>query len=126
MPGQEDSKRNSPRLSRQTNQAALTPPADAAHARGRSADETAFLPGYVFADRYRIITLLGRGGMGEVWRVDDLVLQTSVALKLLHSTRREARDRILREVRLARQITHPAVCRVFDVGEAEGLIFYSM
>ena len=64
--------------------------------------------------------------MGDVWRADDLVLGTAVALKLIDSTGFEARERILNEVRLARQITHPAVCRVFDVGEAAGWTFFSM
>jgi len=64
--------------------------------------------------------------MGEVWRAEDLVLGATVALKLVYSTSRDARERLLREVRLARQITHPAVCRVFDVGEADGQVFYSM
>ena len=83
--------------------------------------------GEVFARRYRMIARLGRGGMGEVWRADDLVLQTPVALKLIDARSPQARDRILNEVRLARQITHPAVCRVFDVGEGEGgVAFYSM
>lgn len=73
-----------------------------------------------------MVTQLGRGGMGDVWRADDLVLETPVALKLIHSTSAEARAAILNEVRLARRITHPAICRVFDVGEAEDEIFYSM
>ena len=64
--------------------------------------------------------------MGEVWRADDLILDTPVALKVIFSTDREGRARILNEVRLARQITHPAVCRVFDVGESAGEIFYTM
>ncbi len=85
-----------------------------------------FLPGYVFADRYRMVERIGQGGMGEVWRADDLVLKTPVALKLIHAASRDGRERILNEVRLARQITHPAVCRVFDVGESEGEVFYSM
>jgi eukaryotic-like serine/threonine-protein kinase len=85
-----------------------------------------FLPGYVFADRYRMVDRIGQGGMGEVWRADDLVLKTPVALKLIHAASRDGRERILNEVRLARQITHPAVCRVFDVGESEGEVFYSM
>src|SRR4051794_7986751 len=46
-------------------------------------DASAFVPGYVFAGRYRMITPIGQGGMGEVWRADDLVLQTPVALKLI-------------------------------------------
>ena len=93
---------------------------------GRESTTTHFTPGEVFAGRYRMISRIGRGGMGDVWRADDLVLQTAVALKMIHSAVSEGRDRILTEVRLARQITHPAVCRVFDIGEAEGVIFYSM
>jgi tetratricopeptide (TPR) repeat protein len=93
---------------------------------GPDVSDDAFAPGDVLAGRYRMIARIGRGGMGDVWRADDLVLQTPVALKLIHSTAPEGRARILNEVRLARQITHPAVCRVFDVGEAAGGIFYSM
>ena len=111
--------------------AALTPPAATGSTGsggrgGRTGAAGRFVPGYVFAGRYRMITRLGHGGMGEVWRADDLVLQTPIALKLIYSTSHEGRERVLKEVRLARQITHSAVCRVFDVGEAEGEIFYSM
>jgi tetratricopeptide (TPR) repeat protein len=73
-----------------------------------------------------MIAPLGAGGTGEVWRADDLVLRTPVALKLIPFTTPELRRRLLSEVRLARQITHSAVCRVFDAGEAEGHVFYSM
>ena len=85
-----------------------------------------FAAGHVFANRYRMITRIGRGGMGEVWRADDLVLDTPVALKLIQFADADARVRVLNEVRLARRITHPAVCRVFDFGEADGQAFYSM
>src|SRR3954453_15693226 len=85
-----------------------------------------YAAGELFAGRYRMIARVGRGGMGDVWRADDLVLQTTVALKFVHSTAPAARQRLLNEVRLARQITHPSVCRVFDVAEAGGGIFYSM
>ncbi len=85
-----------------------------------------FNSGDVFAGRYRMVSRLGRGGMGDVWRADDLVLETPVALKLIRSTGSAARAQILNEVRLARQITHPAVCRVFDVGEDSGIVFFSM
>src|SRR5688572_2906745 len=91
-----------------------------------AATEALFTPGEMFAGRYRMITRIGRGGMGDVWHADDLVLETPVALKLINSTNPQARARLLNEVRLARQITHPAVCRVFDVGEAGGGVFYSM
>jgi tetratricopeptide (TPR) repeat protein len=73
-----------------------------------------------------MITRIGGDGRGDVWRADDLVLETPVALKLIYSDGPDARSQILDEVRLARQITHPAICRVFDVGEAEGAVFYSM
>jgi eukaryotic-like serine/threonine-protein kinase len=85
-----------------------------------------FAPGEVFANRYRMVERIGSGGMGDVWRADDLVLDTPVALKVIQSAAPEARERIVREVRLARQITHPSVCRVFDVGESGGVIFFSM
>ena len=109
--------------------AALTPAPDQGQAAANRAEppsSTAFIPGTVFAGRYRMITRIGRGGMGEVWQADDLVLETSVALKLVRSASQEARDRLLKEVRLARSITHPAVCRVYDIGEADGQVFYSM
>src|SRR4051794_17537436 len=48
-------------------------------------------PGALFAGRYRMVTCLGRGGMGEVWRADDLVVGTPVALKLIDSTSAEGR-----------------------------------
>ncbi len=85
-----------------------------------------FAPGEVFAGRYRMVERIGSGGMGDVWRADDLVLETEVALKVIPSAGPAARERIFTEVRLARQITHPGVCRVFDVGEAQGVIFFSM
>lgn len=108
--------------------AALTPqsstpvPAPPSH----SEASERFVPGVVFAGRYRMVARLGQGGMGEVWHADDLVLGAPVAIKLLHSTSADQRERLLREVRLARQITHPGVCRVYDVGEADGVVFYSM
>ncbi len=94
---------------------------------GSDASEATFSAGDEFAGRYRMIARIGRGGMGDVWRADDLVLSTPVALKLLYSSEPSSRSRLLNEVRVARQITHPAVCRVFDVGEAPGgIVFYSM
>lgn len=88
-----------------------------------------FTPGQVIGGRYRLVAMLGRGGMGEVFRADDLKLGTPVALKFLPE--RVARDprrleRLLEEVRLARQVSHANVCRVFDVGEEDGQHFVSM
>jgi len=91
-----------------------------------SDEEGEFSAGDMFGSRYRMIARVGRGGMGDVWRADDLTLGTEVALKLMRSTSPSARLRILQEVRLARQVTHSAVCRVFDVGETGDTIFLSM
>ncbi len=82
--------------------------------------------GDVLAGRYRMVARIGRGGMGDVWRADDLVVKTPVALKLIHAVGADGRRPIIHEVRLARQITHPAVCRVFDVGDDQGQVFLSM
>ncbi len=88
-----------------------------------------FEPGTRLGTRYRTVALLGRGGMGEVYRADDLELGQSVALKFLpeavsRSTAELARFRS--EVRVARQIAHPNVCRVYDIGEIDGHVFLSM
>ena len=79
--------------------------------------------------RYRIIGLLGRGGMGEVYRADDLKLGQAVALKFLPKPVSDdpgLLDRFHAEVRLARQVSHPNVCRVYDIAEVEGRHFLSM
>ncbi|HEV3332235.1 MAG TPA: serine/threonine-protein kinase [Bryobacteraceae bacterium] len=94
-----------------------------------SVDEGRFLPGTVLAGRYRIAGLLGRGGMGEVYRATDLTLGQAVALKFLpESLARDERSlaRFYNEVRIARQVTHPNVCRVYDIGQVEGQHYISM
>jgi serine/threonine-protein kinase len=94
-----------------------------------SVDEGRFLPGAVVAGRYRIAGLLGRGGMGEVYRATDLTLGQAVALKFLpEAASRDDRAlaRFYNEVRVARQVTHPNVCRVYDIGEVDGLHYISM
>ncbi|MGA2148940.1 MAG: serine/threonine-protein kinase [Bryobacteraceae bacterium] len=88
-----------------------------------------FAPGALLAGRYRIVALLGKGGMGEVYRADDLQLDQPVALKLLPeslSRNGEAIARFRNEVRTARQVSHPNVCRVYDLTEIEGLYVLSM
>ena len=88
-----------------------------------------FLPGTILGDRFRIVALLGRGGMGEVFRADDLKLGQAVALKFLPpevAREQERLDRLYNEVRTARQIAHPNVCRVYDVGEVNGEHFIAM
>ena len=95
-----------------------------------SSEESRFTAGTVLANRYRIIGPLGKGGMGEVYRADDLTLGQPVALKFL--TEQLAGDPVrlagfLTEVRIARQISHANVCRVYDIEEAEdGQRFISM
>jgi len=91
--------------------------------------EGRFLPGRLLAGRYRIIALLGRGGMGEVYRADDLTLGQPVALKFLpeDASRDETLlERFRNEVRLSRRVSHPNVCRVYDVGEVDGHTFFTM
>ena len=88
--------------------------------------EGRFLPGRLIAGRYRIIALLGKGGMGEVYRADDLTLGQTVAMKFLpeEATRDEGLlERFRNEVRTARKVSHPNVCRVYDVGESDGRLF---
>ncbi len=89
----------------------------------------AFSSGTMVADRYRIVARIGRGGMGEVYRADDLKLRQTVALKFLPAvvaSNPAWRARLVQEVRMARRVTHPNVCRVYDIGEADGDPFISM
>ena len=92
-------------------------------------DHGRFPPGTVLGNRYRIVGRLGRGGMGEVFRADDLKLGQPVALKFLppEVDRDPARlTQLHTEVRMARQVSHPNVCRVYDIDEIEGHTFLSM
>lgn len=88
-----------------------------------------FTPGQILAERYRIVALAGRGGMGEVYRAEDLRLGQIVAMKFLPeklSQDAATLSRFHAEVRNARQVSHPNVCRVFDIGEAESTLFLTM
>jgi serine/threonine-protein kinase len=94
-----------------------------------SIDHGRFAPGTLLGGRYRIIERRGRGGMGEVYRADDLKLGQPVALKFLPADvdRDPARlTQLHTEVRMARQVSHPNVCRVYDIDEIEGSTFLSM
>ena len=98
---------------------------------GRSSDSAGyrFPPGTILGERFRIVGPLGRGGMGEVYRADDLKLAQSVALKFLPENVTEDQrrlDLLYNEVRLARSVSHPSVCRVYDIGEIDGQHFLSM
>src|SRR5690349_5300968 len=88
-----------------------------------------FAPGTILAQRYRIAGRIGRGGMGEVYRAYDLILEQDEALKFLpagFASNASALDRFRNEVRLARQVSHPNVCRVYDIGEIEDAPFLTM
>ncbi len=92
-------------------------------------DHGRFAPGAVLDGRYRIMSLLGRGGMGEVYRADDLRLGQAVALKFLPTDLGQSTARLAQfhnEVRIARHVSHANVCRVYDVGEIDGQIYLSM
>jgi hypothetical protein len=93
------------------------------------AGDAQFAPGTIVAGRYRIASILGSGGMGEVYRADDTKLGQTVALKFLPA--RLARDPILLarlhdEVRLGRVIAHPNVCRLYDIVDWDGGHFVAM
>jgi predicted Ser/Thr protein kinase len=86
-------------------------------------------PGTVLAGRYAVLKKLGRGGMGVVYQVQDLKLETEIALKLLlrdFQDDPQGRKRLYREAKLARFVSHPNVARIYDLGEWEGHEFISM
>ena len=93
-----------------------------------SLEEGRFPAGTVLAGRYRILGLLGHGGMGEVYRAYDLILNQAVALKFLAAPQisEPGLARFRNEVRIARQVSHPNVCRVYDIGFIDGFHFLSM
>ena len=88
-----------------------------------------FTPGTILANRFRIVALLGRGGMGEVYRAEDVKLGQQVALKFLPAELAADTEKLRRlygEVRLGRQVSHPNVCRLYDLTDFEGHYFISM
>ncbi|WP_145243920.1 serine/threonine-protein kinase [Urbifossiella limnaea] len=88
-----------------------------------------FAAGEVVAGRYRIVARVGAGGMGEVYRADDLELGGPVALKFLPPARTADPEwvaRLKQEVAVARRVTHENVCRVHDLGDAAGQPFLVM
>jgi len=88
-----------------------------------------FVPGTLITSRYRIVSLVGRGGMGEVYRADDLQIGEAVALKFpswnFRGDQKQAKQ-FYAEVRSARQVMHPSVCQVYDVGQFDGETFITM
>src|SRR5207248_568423 len=93
------------------------------------AGSSRFAPGSIIASRYRLVALLGRGGMGEVYRADDLTLEQPVALKFLPEGVAADAARLAQfhgELRIARQVSHKNVCRLYDLGDEGGRRFLTM
>ncbi|HTW24219.1 MAG TPA: tetratricopeptide repeat protein, partial [Candidatus Baltobacteraceae bacterium] len=93
------------------------------------AGATSFAPGTVLGTRYEILQLLGQGGMGAVYKANDLELDRAVALKVIRpelAIHPEILQRFKQELILARQITHRNVIRIFDLSEASGIKFITM
>jgi serine/threonine-protein kinase len=78
-------------------------------------------PGTLILDKYRLERKLGEGGMGSVWAAHHLALDTAVAIKLIRSdtNRQELAPRLMQEARAAAKLGHPAIVRVFDVGQTD-------
>ncbi len=88
-----------------------------------------FSPGQTFADRFTVIERVAEGGMGVVYKAIDTALDTVVALKLIQPAlvgNAPLVERFRREVRVTRRLAHPNVCRVFDIGSHNGVLFLSM
>lgn len=123
QPKRPSSGSNPPRTPRSVSNSSVTISSSDAIGGGR------FAPGTVLEGRYRIVALAGRGGMGEVYRAEDLKLSQVVAIKFLPESLSHdagALQRFHSEVRIARQVSHPNVCRMFDVGEVDGTTFLTM
>ena len=86
-------------------------------------------PGDILSGRFKIKRFAGAGGMGEVYEAEDLELGGTLALKTLRPSLLEDQhflSRFRREVQLARQVTHPNICRIFDVGNDQGRAYLTM
>jgi eukaryotic-like serine/threonine-protein kinase len=85
--------------------------------------------GLEIGHRYRVVRLLGQGGMGAVYQVYDLELERDAALKLIRpelGADPQVLVRFKREIQLSSQVTHPNVLRVYDLGESGGTKFLTM
>lgn len=95
----------------------------------RSPSPSGFEPGEVIATQFKIVRLLGRGGMGEIYEAEDLKLRRRLALKFLPedlSRDPQVLERFQREARAASALDHPNICTVYEVGEHESRPFIAM
>lgn len=102
-----------------TTRASERAPTSATAGAGGSDSAPALADGALVAGRWRIVRFLARGGMGEVYEAEDGELRERVALKTIHptvSSQPASLERFKREVHLARKVTHPNVCRLFEFG----------
>lgn len=93
----------------------------------KPSDELAI--GAAFAEKYKIIAEIGRGGMGVVYKAEDLKLKRFVAIKLLPSelaNDEEAKERFIREAQAAASLSHPNICTIHEVDESEGKTYIAM
>ena len=91
--------------------------------------ESLFLPGTVLGQRYEILQVLGRGGMGAVYKALDREVNRTIALKVIRpdlATNSSIIDRFKQELILSHQVTHRNVVRIYDLGEADGVKFITM
>jgi eukaryotic-like serine/threonine-protein kinase len=80
-------------------------------------------------DRYKVLNLLGEGGMGAVFKAFDLTLQREVAVKVMHpnfASQQDFQDRFLQEARTAARLDHPSIVQVYDFGQTQGLLYIVM
>jgi serine/threonine protein kinase/tetratricopeptide (TPR) repeat protein len=91
--------------------------------------EFSLSPGDRFGNRYQILEEIDRGGMGRVYKAEDLELKIVVALKIIHPhnlNNKQAVERFKKEILLAREISHENIIRIYDFGEEKGIKFISM
>ena len=96
---------------------------------GAQQDASKLRPGQALAGRYTILSMIGRGGMGCIYKVHDTVLQEEVALKTLlpqYVKDKLVVTRFFNEARIARKMAHPNIVRVHDIGTAGSIVYISM